>query len=161
MPPPSVPVLPFEVMVRGRPVQILETPGQVTMLNEQFTNWRLIYLDAKHDSDPDPSFFGDSVGHWEGDALVVDVTNFNSKGVYRGSGSGLHLIERYKRTPDGGLRYEVTLEDPDTWPRTWTAALDLRPQQAGMFEYACHEGNYAMKNMLTASRAAEAPAAAR
>jgi len=55
------------------------------------------------------------------------------------------------------LRYEVTVEDPDTWTRPWTAALDLQPQQAGMFEYACHEGNYAMKNMLTASRAADAP----
>ena len=59
------------------------------------------------------------------------------------------------RTSDGGLRYEVTSEDPDTWARPWTAALDMRPQSGGMFEYACHEGNYAMKNMLTASRVGE------
>ena len=97
---------------------------------------------------------GDSRGHWEGDTLVVDVTNFSPKDNYRGSGAGLHLVERYKRTPDG-LRYEVTVEDPDTWARPWTAALDLQRQDAGMFEYACHEGNYAMKNMLTASRAAD------
>ena len=105
-------------------------------------------------------YLGDSRGHWEGDMLVVDVTNFNPKDDYRGSGAGLHLVERYTRTPDGGLRYEVTVADPDTWPRPWTAALDLLPQPEGMFEYACHEGNYAMRNMLSASRAAEARAAA-
>ena len=102
-------------------------------------------------------YLGDSRGHWEGDTLVVDVTNFNSKDDYRGSGAGLHLVERYKRTSGGGLRYEVTVEDPDTWARPWTAALDLQRQEAGMFEYACHEGNYAMKNMLSASRAADVP----
>jgi hypothetical protein len=142
--------------------RIVQGPGVVAITYEMIHETRVIPTTARPHLPTDiRQYLGDSRGHWEGDALVVDVTNFNSKGVYRGSGSGLHLIERYKRTPDGGLRYEVTLEDPDTWPRTWTAALDLRPQQAGMFEYACHEGNYAMKNMLTASRAAEAPAAAR
>jgi len=79
-------------------------------------------------------------GRWEGDTLVVDVTNFNSKDDYRGSGSGLHLVERYKRTADGGLRYEVTVEDPDTWSRPLDRCARLAAAAAGMFEYAMHEG---------------------
>ncbi len=136
--------------------RIVQGPGFVAVTYEMIHETRIIPTSARPHLKPDVRLFlGDSVGRWEGDTLVVDVTNFNEKDDYRGSGAGLHLIERYKRTPDGGLRYEVTVEDPDTWARPWTAALNLRPQPAGMFEYACHEGNYAMKNMLTASRAAE------
>ena len=139
--------------------RIVQGPGFVAITYEMIHETRVIPTTARPHLPADVrQYLGDSRGHWEGDALIVDVTNFNAKDDYRGSGAGLHLIERYKRTPDAGLRYEVTVEDPDTWARPWTAALDLQPQQAGMFEYACHEGNYAMKNMLSASRAAEAPA---
>jgi hypothetical protein len=142
--------------------RIVQGPGFVAVTYEMIHETRVIpTADRPHLPTGVRQYLGDSRGRWEGDTLVVDVTNFNSKDDYRGSGAGLHLIERYKRTPDGGLRYEVTVADPDTWARPWTAALDLRPQQAGMFEYACHEGNYAMKNMLSASRAADAPAAGR
>ena len=97
----------------------------------------------------------DSRGHWEGDTLVVDVTNLSDKTNYRGSRETLHLIERFTRTSEG-LRYEVTVDDPQTWTRSWTAALDLAPQTGeGLFEYACHEGNNSMRNILSASRAAE------
>jgi hypothetical protein len=136
--------------------RIVQGPGFVAVTYEMIHETRVIPTAPRPHLRPDVRLFlGDSVGHWEGDTLVVDVTNFNPKGEYRGSSAGLHLIERFKRTSDGGLRYEVTVADPDTWARPWTAALDLRPQPAGMFEYACHEGNYAMKNMLTASRAAD------
>jgi hypothetical protein len=136
--------------------RLVQGPGFVAITYEMIHETRVIPTTPRPRLNPDVrQFLGDSRGHWEGDTLVVDVTNFNSKDDYRGSGAGLHLIERYKRTDDGGLRYEVTVEDPDTWARPWTAALNLRPQAAGMFEYACHEGNYAMKNMLTASRTAE------
>jgi len=136
--------------------RIVQGQGFVAITYEMIHETRVIPTTPRPHLPADVrQYLGDSRGHWEGDTLVVDVTNFNSKDDYRGSGAGLHLIERYTRTPDGGLKYEVTVEDPDTWSRPWTAALELRPQQAGMFEYACHEGNYAMKNMLTASRAAD------
>ena len=141
--------------------RIVQGPGFVAITYEMIHETRVIPTTGQaHLNSHFRQYLGDSRGHWEGDTLVVDVTNFTPKDDYRGSGAGLHLVERYKRTADGGLRYEVTVEDPDTWARPWTAALELRPQPAGMFEYACHEGNYAMKNMLTASRAAEARGAA-
>ena len=140
--------------------RIVQGPGFVAITYEMIHETRVISTTARPHLPADVrQYLGDSRGHWEGDTLVVDVTNFNSKDDYRGSGAGLHLVERYKRTSDGGLRYEVTVDDPDTWARPWTAALDMQRQEAGMFEYACHEGNYAMKNMLTASRAADVPAA--
>ena len=136
--------------------RIVQGPGVVAVTYEMIHETRIIPTTPRAHLKPDVRLFlGDSVGHWDGDTLVVDVTNFNGRGEYRGSSAGLHLVERFKRTSDGGLRYEVTVADPDTWARPWTAALDMRPQPAGMFEYACHEGNYAMKNMLTASRVAE------
>jgi hypothetical protein len=138
--------------------RIVQGPGFVGITYEMIHETRIIPTTTgqPHLNSVLREYLGDSRGHWDGDTLVVDITNFNAKDDYRGSGAGLHLIERYKRTADGGLRYEVTVEDPDTWARPWTAALDLRPQPSGMFEYACHEGNYAMKNMLTASRSGEA-----
>jgi hypothetical protein len=135
--------------------RIVQGPGYVAITYEMIHETRVIPTAARPHLKPDMrQYLGDSVGHWEGDTLVVDVTNFSPKDNYRGAGAGLHLIEKYRRTPDG-LRYDVTVDDPDTWATPWTAALNLQPQPAGMFEYACHEGNYAMKNMLTASRAGE------
>ena len=141
--------------------RIVQGPGFVAITYEMIHETRVIPTTPRPHLHPDVRLhLGDSRGHWEGDTLVVDVTNFHPKDNYRGSGAALHLIERYKRTPDG-LRYEMTVDDPGTWARPWTAALDLQPQPAGMFEYACHEGNYAMSNMLSASRAADARAAVR
>jgi hypothetical protein len=135
--------------------RIVQGPGYVAVTYEMIHETRVIPTNGRpHLRSDIRQYLGDSVGHWDGDTLVVDVTNFSPKDNYRGSGAGLHLIEKYRRTQDG-LRYEVTVEDPDTWAKPWTAALNLQPQAGGMFEYACHEGNYAMKNMLTASRAAE------
>ncbi len=141
--------------------RIVQGPGFVAVTYEMIHETRIIPTTPRPHLNTDvPQYLGDSRGHWEGDTLVVDVTNFNVKDNYRGSGAGLHLTERYKRTADGGLRYEMTVEDPDTWARPWTAALELQPQASGMFEYACHEGNYAMSNMLSASRKAEKVAGA-
>jgi hypothetical protein len=141
--------------------RIVQGPGFVAVTYEMIHETRIIPTTARPHLNADlREHVGDSRGHWDGDTLVVDVTNFKPNDDYRGAGAGLHLVERYRRVADGGLRYEVTVEDPDTWARPWTAALDLRPQPAGMFEYACHEGNYAMKNMLSASRAGEAHGAA-
>ena len=103
------------------------------------------------------SYFGDSRGHWDGETLVVDVTNFSAKAGYRGATTNLHVIERFRRTDANTVHYELTVEDPTTFSRPWTAALDLKkdPRQVQVPEYACHEGNYAMFNILSGARAVE------
>jgi hypothetical protein len=136
--------------------RIVQGPGFVAITYEMIHDTRIVPLDGgAHVGASVRSYFGDSRGRWDGDTLVVDVTNFSDKTNYRGSRDTLHLIERFTRTANG-LRYEVTVDDPQTWTRPWTAALDMAPQQGeGLFEYACHEGNNSMRNILSASRAAE------
>ena len=102
---------------------------------------------------------GNSRGRWDGDTLVIETTGLLEGMAYRGGSSNQRLIERFRRVDAETLRYELTVIDPETWTAPWTVALDLKPQTAGMFEYACHEGNYAMRNMLSAARADEAAAA--
>ena len=136
--------------------RIVQSPGFVAITYEMIHDTRVVPLDGRdHIGANVRSYFGDSRGHWDGDTLVVDVTNLSDKTNYRGSRETLHLVERFRRTANG-LRYEVTVDDPHTWTRPWTAALDLAPQPGeGVFEYACHEGNHSMRNILSASRAAE------
>jgi hypothetical protein len=95
---------------------------------------------------------GAARGHWEGTTLVVESSNFRVN--TRGATPGLRLTERFTRTSRDAIQYQVTFADPATWAAPWTAALDLksRPADSGVFEYACHEGNYGMFNMLSASR---------
>jgi hypothetical protein len=136
-------------------VQIVQAPGVVAITYEMIHDTRIIYTDGKsHVGSGIRGYFGDSKGRWDGDTLVVDVTNFSDKTNYRGSRETLRLVERIKRV-GGGLRYEVRAEDSHTWTAPWTAALDLEPQPDGMFEYACHEGNNSMRNILSGARAAE------
>ena len=136
-------------------VQIVQAPGVVALTYEMIHDTRVIYPDGKpHVGSGVRGYFGDSKGHWEGDTLVVDVTNFSDKNNYRGSRDTLHLVERFKRAGTG-LRYEVTADDAHTWTAPWTAALELEPQPDGMFEYACHEGNNSMRNILSGARANE------
>ena len=95
---------------------------------------------------------GDAHGRWEGATLVVETSNL--KANTRGASPGLRLIERFTRTGRDAIDYQVTFVDPGTWTAPWTAALDMKARRddAGVFEYACHEGNYGMFNMLAASR---------
>ena len=136
--------------------RIAQGPGYVTITYEMIHDTRIIPTDGRpHLPSSMRQLFGDSRGHWDGDTLVVDVTNFTSRLPYRGSSDALHLTERYRRLDKDLVRYEVTVDDPKTWTRPWTAALDMRRQPGGMFEYACHEGNYALRNILTGSRMAD------
>ena len=136
-------------------VRIVQAPGIVAITYEMIHDTRIIQIDSRdHVSPTIRGYFGDSRGHWEGDTLVVDVSNLSEKTNYRGSRETLHLKERFYRV-GGNLRYEVTADDPQTWTRPWTAALDMAPQPDGMFEYACHEGNNSMRNILSGARAAE------
>ena len=135
--------------------RIVQAPGVVAITYEMIHDTRLVYTDGRtHVGSSIRGYHGDSRGHWEGDTLVVDVTNFSPKSDYRGSGETLHLVERFTRTANG-LRYEVSVDDPQTWAGRWTAALDMTAQPEAMFEYACHEGNNSMRNILSGARAAE------
>ena len=98
------------------------------------------------------TYMGDAHGHWEGTTLVVETTNL--KANTRGSSPALRLVERFTRTGRDSIDYRVTFIDPTTWTSPWTAALDMkrRPDDAGVFEYACHEGNYGLEHMLRTSR---------
>jgi hypothetical protein len=99
---------------------------------------------------------GDSVGHWDGDTLVVDTTNYTGKTQFQGSSDHLHVVERFTRVDPNTLLYRFTIEDPLTWDRSWTGEYPWVMSNERIFEYACHEGNYALENMLRGARAKEA-----
>ncbi len=143
--------------------QIVQGPGFVAIRYEMIHDARVIPVDGRpHVSPSIRQYFGDSRGRWDGDTLVVDVTNFPAHMVnYRGATGALQVTERFRRVADDTVRYEVTVSDPATFARPWTAALSLRtdPRLPDVFEYACHEGNYAMRNILSAAREAEKVAA--
>jgi hypothetical protein len=137
-------------------IRIVQGPGVVAITYEMIHNTRVIPIgSATHVGSAIRGYDGNSIGRWEGDTLVVDTTNFSDKTSYRGSGETLHLIERFRRDTEG-LHYEVTMDDPTTWTKPWTASLTLEVQpDDSLFEYACHEGNNSMRNILSGARAAE------
>ena len=140
--------------------QILQGPDSVAIVAEMIHDARVIPLDGR----PHTSirqWMGESRGHWEGDTLVVDTTNFTDETSFRGSGAGLHIVERFRRMDADTLDYRLTVDDPATFTRPWTVDLPSRRIDGVMYEYACHEGNYAMTNALSGSRAKEAEEAAR
>ena len=98
---------------------------------------------------------GDSRGRWEGRTLVIDTTNFLRETSFRGSSANLHLVERLTRVDRDTLLYEFTVDDVKTWTRPWTAAVPMRRVDSPIYEYACHEGNYALRNILSGARAQE------
>ena len=140
--------------------QIVQSPGYVTILHEEYRDRRIIPVDGRPHSNI-RQWFGDSVGHWEGDTLVVDTTNFVDKTNYEWASiwtrpsETLHLVERFKRTDADTLEYTITVEDPMTFVKRWTAVIPISriPDGAQIYEYACHEGNYAMPNLLSGARA--------
>ena len=103
-------------------------------------------------------WFGDARGHWEGNTLVVDITNFTHKTDFRGSRENLHLIERYTRAGANTLTYQVTVDDPTTWTKPWTAVVELAKQDEKaneVYQQTCHEGNYGLTGILSNTRAVE------
>jgi hypothetical protein len=135
--------------------QIFETADQV-VLNEMIHDARVIPLDGRpHLAGNIRLWMGDSRGHWEANTLVVDTTNFSGKYSFRGSDENLHLTERFTRVSQDMLLYEFTVDDPTAFTRPWTAQIPLTRTKGPIFEYACHEGNYAMTDILAGARAAE------
>jgi hypothetical protein len=142
----------------GNSYEILQGPGYVTIRYEMVGEARIIPLDPRpHLSPKIREYMGDAGGHWEGTTLVVETTNFTAKTAYRGSSEYLKMTERFKPIGPNTVEWSVTFDDPHTWARPWTFVMDLTkvPDAQGPFEYACHEGNYGLHNILTAARAEE------
>ena len=138
--------------------QIFQSPGYVVVFQELIHEPRIIPLDGRpHLASGVGQWLGDSRGHWEGTTLVVDTTNFDPRTDYRGARNTLHLIERYTPIDAATLGYEFTIDDPKTFTRPWTVSRPMRRQtgRITVFEYACHEGNYAMAGILGGARAEE------
>jgi hypothetical protein len=137
-------------------VQIAQAQDYVAMSAERIHDVRVIPTDGRPHLAPTIRLWhGDSRGRWEGETLVVDTINFSSKSNFRGSSDNLHLIERFTRTAPTTLEYEITIEDPTTWVRPWTLMIPLRQTEETIYEYACHEGNEALKGVLAGARADE------
>jgi hypothetical protein len=142
--------------------QIFQSPGYVVVFQELIHEPRIIPLDGRpHLPQGVGQWLGDSRGRWEGGTLVVETTNFDPKTSYRGSRETLRLVERYTPRDANTLDYEFTVDDPKTFTRPWTVSRPMRRQTDAItiFEYACHEGNYAMAGILRGARAEEKAAA--
>jgi len=146
--------------------EIVQGPGFVAIRNEMIHETRIVPLDGRpHLTPAIKSYMGDSRGWWEGATLVVETTNLNGRTGVGGNGGGgssdrAKLTERFTLRDANTLQYQVTIDDPGTYTRPWTIAFPWKREPVyGMFEYACHEGNYAMRNILSGSRAAEKAAA--
>jgi hypothetical protein len=141
-------------------LQILQGHGWVTLLHEINHDTRVIPTDGRpHIPQRIRQYQGDPVGHWDGNTLVIDTTNFMDIANFRGSGEKLHLIERFTRTADDTLLYQFTVEDPETWDKPWTAEVPMVKTQGPVYEWACHEGNTMISTILNGARVAEAEAA--
>jgi hypothetical protein len=132
--------------------QIVQTRDSIMILTEMVHDARIIRMNAQHLPKNIRLWMGDSVGHWEGDTLVVDTTNFTNKTRYRGSTENLHVIERFTKVNDRTLLYRFTIEDPETWSKPWTGEYSWPATDAPIYEYACHEGNYALTDILKGAR---------
>jgi len=140
--------------------QIVQGAGYVMILVEMIHDARIIPLDGRpHVSKNVRQWMGDSRGHWEGNTLVVETTNFTDKTAFHGSSENLRVVERFTRTAEDTIMYRFTAEDPSTWPRPWSAELLTKKTIGPLFEHACHEGNYGLYNSLAGARAQEKRAA--
>jgi hypothetical protein len=152
----SVPGSMIPVMY-GNSYQILQTPGYVAITYEIIHETRLIPLDGRpHLGQAIRQHMGDARGHWEGDTLVVETTNFKSQTAYRGANAaGLRVIERFTRTARDRIAWAATIDDPTTWTRPWTIAMPLTLDNQLVLPFECHEHNYGLVNILRAARAEE------
>jgi hypothetical protein len=148
--PPMLPVL------YNNNYQIVESKQTVMILVEMVHDVRYIHMDrTQHLPQDIKLWLGDSIGHWEGDTLVVDTTNFTDKTRFRGSSPNLHVIERFSRVAPDAILYRVTIDDPSTFTRPWTLEYPFLATSGPIYEYACQEGNYAMTDIMGGARKAD------
>jgi len=138
-------------------IHVLQTPTHVVILNEMIHDARIVPVGERAPlPDGVRQWRGDSRGYWEGDTLVVETTHFSPEADFRGASENLHLEERFRRTGPDTLDYAFTVSDPTTWTRPWTATFPIERIDSPMYEYACHEGNQGLLNILTAARVNDA-----
>ncbi|HLH00915.1 MAG TPA: hypothetical protein VKX49_31705 [Bryobacteraceae bacterium] len=148
--PPMMPVL------YNNNYQIVQTEDAVMILVEMVHDVRVVRMNGTHPPASVREWLGDSIGHWEGDTLVVDTTNFNEKTLFEGASPDLHVVERFQRVNANTILYKVTIDDPSTFTRPWTMEYPFVAAPGPVYEYACHEGNYAMTDILGGARKTEA-----
>jgi hypothetical protein len=137
--------------------QIVQAPSAVAVVTEMIHDTRVIRLDGLPHAPSDvQTWDGDPRGHWEGDTLVVDSTNFKPGAFRNVSTAKLHVVERFTRTGPETLEWEVRIDDPDAWTAPWTVKINLRRAGKAVFEYACHEGNYGLTDILAGARREDA-----
>ena len=137
-------------------MQLFHTPDYVVILTEMVHDARVVPLNGRaHLPEPIRQWKGDSRGRWDGDTLVVDTTNFTVDTPFRGSGRNMHLMERFTRVDADTLLYEYTLDNRESFASSWSAAVPMTKTDDPLYEYACHEGNYGMMNLLQGARAQE------
>ena len=138
--------------------RFVQTPDVVVILVEMIHDARIIPLDGRaHLGANVRQMLGDPRGRWEGRTLIVETTNFTDKTNFRGSGQNLRVTERFTRTDEGTLLYQFTVDDPQSFTRPWSGEIPMKKVAGPIFEYACHEGNYSMANILSAARHDERP----
>jgi hypothetical protein len=135
--------------------QIVQSPGYVVILVEMVHDARIIRIGDKHDSPAIRKWMGDSVGHWDEDTLVVETRNFRPDQSFRGSSENMVVTERFTRIAKDKIIYRFTVDDPSTFTSSFTGELAFAPVDANIYEYACHEGNYALPGILSGEREAE------
>jgi hypothetical protein len=140
--------------------QIVQSAHEVAIVMETIHDTRLVLLDGKpHLPANVQTWMGDSRGHWEGDTLVIDTTNYKPGAFMNVSTDKLHVVERFTRTGENSLKWEITIDDPGAWTKPWTAMIPLRHSRDAIYEYACQEGNYGLEGILAGARADEKGAA--
>jgi len=150
---------PFNTLVSN--YRFIQTADAFVIVHEILHETRIIPLNRRAHVGPSiRSWMGDSLGRWEGDTLVVETTNFIDRGQFRGAGANMRLVERFTRTGPDTLSYEFTVTDPTTFTKPWTARVPLISSAGPIYEWACHEHNYGLANILSAARAEERAAAA-
>ncbi len=135
--------------------RIVQTPDHVLILIEMVHDARIIRLNSEHVDDSVRKWLGDSIGWWEGDTLVVDTTNFTDQPSLYGAGRDLHVVERFERIDEETLLYSFTVDDPSAWKAPWSGEYPWPASDTRVYEYACHEGNYAMEGILKGARLLE------
>src|SRR6478609_6359060 len=133
-------------------LQIVQTPDHVMILMEMVHDARIVRIGGQHVSKRIRPWMGDSIGHWEGDTLVVDTTNFPPQQNFRGSSENLRVVERFRRADAKTINYRFTVDDPTTFTAAFTGEIPFQAMNELIYEYACHEGNYAMSNILSGAR---------
>ena len=140
--------------------QIVQSPDHVVIATEMVHDARIVRLNSTHRTDGLRPYFGDSIGWWDGDTLVVETTNIPQSQQFMGSWKDLKVTERFKRVADDRLYYGFTIDDPTLWDAPWGGEYEFATLNGSMYEYACHEGNYAMHGILAGARIEEERAAA-